>query len=102
MNRTDFGPQKLHTSHIGILALNIFRSHVNATFQTGSRRHGRNGNAMLTGASLGDDALLMHCLRQKNLPNGIVDFMSAGMIQILTFQINFSLTIMAGQVFGKI
>ncbi|MNW52151.1 hypothetical protein D3C74_296600 [compost metagenome] len=44
---------------------------------------------MLARAGLCDDFLLPHPLSQDPLPDRIVDLVSAGMVQILAFQVNF-------------
>jgi hypothetical protein len=43
---------------------------------------------MLTGSSLGDDSSLFHSSGQKNLPQGVVNFVRAGMKQVFTLQVD--------------
>ncbi|MNI80109.1 hypothetical protein D3C73_1366090 [compost metagenome] len=44
---------------------------------------------MLTSSGLRNDPLRSHPLGEQNLPQHVVDFVRAGMVQILALQINF-------------
>ena len=57
---------------------------------------------MLPRAGLGDDAGLAHALRQKNLAEGVVDFVRAGVVEVLALEINFRAAEFLGEAFGKI
>ncbi len=46
-------------------------------------------HAMLTGASLSDNAPFAHSMREQNLTERVVNLVRAGMEQIFAFQINF-------------
>ena len=50
--------------------------------------YGGCGNAVLSGTCFGYDAAFAHTACQQNLPDGIVDFVCAGMIQVFPFQVN--------------
>ena len=45
---------------------------------------------MLTGTCLCDDTGLAHLLGQQNLTDGVVDLVGTGVVQVLTFQIEFT------------
>jgi hypothetical protein len=45
-------------------------------------------DAMLSGARLGDDALLAHALAQQHLAQRVVDLVRARVIQVLALQID--------------
>src|SRR5258706_13401452 len=52
---------------------------------------------MLPSASLGDDAFFAHAFGEQSLADGVVDFVSAGVVEIFALEINFS----AAEFFGK-
>src|SRR5258706_6169497 len=45
---------------------------------------------MLPSASLGDDAFFAHAFGEQSLADGVVDFVSAGVVEIFALEINFS------------
>ena len=49
-------------------------------------QYGGGGNAVLSGTCFGYDAAFAHTACQQNLPDGIVDFVCAGMIQVFRFR----------------
>ena len=51
---------------------------------------------MLACAGFSDNALFAHLLRQQNLSQYVVDFVSAGVVQILALQINLAATQILG------
>ena len=55
---------------------------------------------MLAGTCLGDQAALAHPLGQQGLPEGVVDFMGAGMGQVLPLQVNLGAAQLAAQATG--
>ena len=57
---------------------------------------------VLARASFRDDAGLAHALRQQNLADGVVDFMRAGVEQILALEINLRAAQFAREAFGVI
>ncbi len=44
---------------------------------------------MLAGSRFGNDSTFAHSFGQKNLSKGIVDFVSTGMVEFITLEINF-------------
>ena len=63
---------------------------------------GRRGDAMLTGAGLGNDAALSHPLRQKRLPNGVIDLVRPGVVQVFAFEKNSRSAAALGEPLGEI
>ena len=70
------------------MALHIDLTHVDDALksQHGTDRGG--GNAVLPGAGLGNDTLLTHALRQQPLPERVVDFVGAGMGEVLSLEVD--------------
>ncbi len=44
---------------------------------------------MLAGTSLGDDAFFTHAFAEEGLAEGVVDFVSASVVEILAFEVDF-------------
>jgi len=80
-------PSAASGTHSGS-ALHILDAHVDNAVQTESSTHGCSGDAMLTSTSLSNNALLAHPFRQQYLSQGVVDFVSAGVVQVLSFEVN--------------
>ena len=57
---------------------------------------------MLAGTGLGNDPGLAHAFGEKCLSQHIVDLVRAGVVQLITFQIQFCAAIMRCQSFGEI
>ena len=57
---------------------------------------------MLSGAGLGDDALLAHAARDHDLAEHVVDLVRAGVIELLALEIDFCAAEMLGQSLGEI
>ena len=84
------GAEHFHTENIESLPCHILFSHVHCTFHAEKSCACGRCHAVLSRAGLGNDLFLSHSFCQKNLSNHVVDLMSASMIQIFPFQINFS------------
>ncbi len=80
--------QQFHAIDIGALAFDIFRAHVDHTLQPVTGADGGRRHAMLPCACFGNDTRLAHALGKHGLPDHVVDFVSAGMVQIFAFQEN--------------
>jgi hypothetical protein len=63
---------------------------------------GRGGDSVLAGAGFSDDAFFAEAFGEQSLPEGVVDFVSAGVEQVFAFEINFGSSEVAGQAFRKI
>src|SRR5690606_27112857 len=62
--------------------------HIDDAFETEIRAHRRGGDAMLTGAGFGDDALFAHAAGEQNLPEHIVQLVRTGVIEFFALQVN--------------
>src|SRR5205085_466500 len=102
VDRDHFGAQKSHSSDIERLSLHIGGAHVDHALAAESGGHRRGSYAMLAGASLGNNATLPHPAREKNIVQGLVDLLPAGMLQILTLQINLRGAELPGYAFRKL
>ena len=98
----DVGAQQFHAKHVERLAARVFFAHVNVATQTEQRGHGRRGDAVLTGARFGDEARFAHALRQQSLAQSVVDFVRAGVQQILALEENLRAAEMLRQAFGVV
>jgi len=75
---THLSAQQTHAQHVGGLALHVIATHVDDAFQAQQGSGGGGSDAMLSGASLGDEATLAHATGQEGLSEGVVDLVSAG------------------------
>ena len=73
LDSTNLRAQQTHAEDVERLPAHVLRAHVNDALQAELGAGGRGGDAVLSGAGLGDDALLAHALGQQNLTDGIVD-----------------------------
>ena len=96
------GAEKFHAKDIERLTRDIFFTHEDLAFQAKSRRHGCRRHAMLSRAGLGNDSLLAHPKRQKNLANGVVDLVRSGVAEIFAFKIYFSAAERPGEPLSEI
>ena len=98
----NFRPQHLHAEHVGLLPLDIDCAHVNNAFQPKARADRGCRNAMLARTGFRDDAGFAHAHSQQNLAHHIIDFMRAGMVELIPLQIDLGATQMLGEPLGKI
>ena len=94
--RHNLRTQKLHAEHVERLTLAVLLAHVNNAFHVHQRRCGSSRNTVLACAGFSDNALFAHLLRQQNLSQYVVDFVGAGVVQILALQINLAATQILG------
>ena len=57
---------------------------------------------MLTGSGFGNDAMLAHASGEQRLPECVVDFMRAGVQQVLTLQVDLGAPEQRAHTFGVI
>ena len=69
-----------------MLAAYILRPHVDGAIEAHVGTRGGGGNAVLPSTGLSDDALLPHACTEQRLANGVVDFMSAGVGEVLALE----------------
>ena len=89
-HRNNLGAQYLHSENVRRLAADVFFAHEYTALHAEKRRHCCRGYTMLAGAGFGNDFFLPHAARQKRLPQRIINFVGAGMIEVFPFEINFS------------
>ena len=81
------GTEHTHTLHVGMLALHIGLAHEDFTLHTHQRTHRGCGDAMLAGTGFGDDARLAHVAGKEYLTDGVVDFVSSGMVEVFALEV---------------
>ena len=101
-DRNHLRAEKFHSLDIQGLTLHIDGAHVDDALATEPGRNRCRGNAVLTRASFGNDSPFAHPLGEQNLTKRVVNFMRAGMKQILPFEINFGAAEFLRQAFGEI
>ena len=87
--RNHFRTKETHTIYVQCLTLRILFTHENHTLHAKQRCCRSCGNTMLPGTCFSDQSCFTHFFRQQSLTKYIVDLMGTGMVQILSFQINF-------------
>src|SRR5205814_10552107 len=84
----DAGAEQFHPEYVQFLAPNVLLAHIDVAFESEPRTGRRRSDAVLSGASLRDDALLAHAPREQSLAKAVVDLVRAGMIQIFALEID--------------
>ena len=87
-HRDHLGAQELHAEHVGRLAFDVLRAHVDDALQAEPRGDGRRRHAVLAGPGLGDDAGLAHALREQCLAHGVVHLVRPGMVQVFPLEVH--------------
>ncbi len=82
-------PNKLHARHVRRLTLDVGGAHVDFARHAVLGADRRDGDAVLTGPGLGDDARLAHPAREQNLPEAVVDLVRAGVIELFALEVDF-------------
>ena len=81
-----FGSQHLHAGHVGRLPFYVDLAHVDHALHSHQGADGGRGHAVLSGSGLGYDARLAHLPGYQYLPHGVVDFVGAGVGQVLALE----------------
>ena len=66
--------------------------------------HGGGGHTVLSGARLGNDARLAHLACQEDLPDGVVDFVRSGVVEVFALEVEATAVALAqtsGEVEGR-
>ena len=87
LHLADLGPQQPHPEHVERLAHDVVGAHVDHAREPHHGAYRGRGDAMLSSACLGYDALLAHAFGQQRLAQSIVDLVGAGMGQVLPLQV---------------
>ena len=101
-HRHHLGAEHVHAEHVRSLPLDVDRAHIDDAFKAEARAERRGSDAVHAGAGLGDDALLAHAPRQKNLAEHVVHFMRAGVIELFALEVDFRAAAIFCQALGKI
>ena len=97
----DFGAQQAHAEDVEFLPAHVFGAHVDDALEAEQRADRGGGDAMLSGAGLGDDAMLAHALDQQRLSEAVVDLVRAGVKQVFALEINLCAAQFFGQALGE-
>ena len=86
----DFCTEHAHAFDVDALAFDVERAHKDDALHAhqGTSRGG--GHTVLAGAGLGHDASLAHVAGDENLPEGIVDFMRTGVVEVFALEVEFA------------
>ena len=84
------------------MPFNIRLAHEDHAFQAKARADCCRRHTVLAGAGLSNDPGFAHPHGKQDLAEAIIDFVRAGMIELITLQINLRATKMLGQAFSKI
>jgi hypothetical protein len=77
------GSEQVHAQDVHVLAFDVLAAHVHVAFEAEQGGGGGGGDAVLAGPGLGDNPRLAHALGEQDLANRVVDFVGAGMGQVL-------------------
>ena len=97
-----FGPHPAHEEHVGELPVHVGFAHEDPGFQAEPGGRGRDGQSVLAGARLGDEARFSHFSGQERLAEDVIDLVSPGVGQTLHFQIDAASAARPAQVRGEI
>ena len=101
-HRMHHSPEQTHAVNSGFLPFDILGPHENLTFHAEQRTGGCGGNTVLAGAGFSDDTGLAHAPCQQGLADHVVDFMGAGVVQLIAFHVELGTTKMLGQAISVI
>ena len=87
IDRTHLRAEEIHPLDVRALASHVFLAHVDHALEPKPRAHRRGRDAVLSGARLGDDALLAEPPGKHGLPEGVVQLVRARVEQVLAFEI---------------
>ena len=78
--------EHFHPKHVQLLPLTVHGTHVDHALHAQQGANRRRGHAMLSGARLGNDAVLTDALRQERLTHSVVDLVCARVGKLLALQ----------------
>ena len=81
-HRMHLRAEQLHAVNVEGLALRILLAHKHLAFEAHQRGGGRCGDPVLARSRFGDHPRFAHLFGQQGLPEDVVDFMRAGVVQI--------------------
>ena len=83
-----FRAQQAHPEDVEALAAHVFFAHVDDAIEAEQRADGGGGDAVLSRAGFGDDALLAHAAGEQRLAEAVVDFVRAGVQQVFALDVD--------------
>jgi hypothetical protein len=91
------GAEQAHPEDVQLLPGHVDLSHVDDALQSEEGAGSGRGDAMLTGSGLGDDAPFAHTPGDDCLPDGVVDLVRAGVVEIFALQEQPEIAAMSGK-----
>ena len=98
----DLSAEQTHPEHVERLATDVLLAHVDDALLSEHGADGGGGDAVLSGAGLGDDAALAHPLREQALSERVVDLVRAGVGEVLALDVDARAAKLASQVLGVV
>ena len=87
-SRARLSAHEAHAEDVQLLALHVLRPHVDNALQAEARADCRRRDAMLACPSLCNDALLAHAPAEQRLPEAVVDFVRAGVVEVFALEVD--------------
>ena len=100
--RNDICAQKFHAGYVGSLFGNVDFAHVDIALESEIGGRCCKSNTVLTRTCLGNQFLLAHVLGQKSFAHAVVEFVGAGMVEILSLEIDLRPAQEIGQVLAMV
>ena len=83
-----FRAKQTHAEDVRFLPRHIDFAHVDDAFQAEQGAGGGGSDAMLAGTRFGDDTPFAHSFGKQCLPQSVVDFMSPGVSEVFTLEVD--------------
>jgi hypothetical protein len=84
----DFGAEEPHPEDVKSLPAHVLLAHVDNALHAEQGGHSGRGDAMLPRSGFGQKARLSHPFRQQPLPQGVVDLVRAGVVEVLPLEVD--------------
>ena len=88
-DRADLGTHQAHACDVERLAFHVDGAHVDHALHAEARADGGGRDSVLACAGFGDDALFAKPFGDEDLPEGVVDLVSAGVKEVFALEVNF-------------
>src|SRR5207247_9224478 len=100
--RLPLGAYPSNLVDVNILSPHVIDAHVDLTLHAELRADRGDGDTVLAGARLGDNAALAHLTGEEHLPQRIVDFVRPRVAEILAFEPDLGATHLLGEPVGAV
>ena len=97
-NRYHFGTEQFHAGDVGGFLGDVDLAHVDFTLHAEIGRRSGERHAMLTGAGFGHQLGFAHVLGEERFGHTVVEFMSAGMVQVFALGVDLRAAAHVGEV----